>query len=151
MYAEQLLASLGQSAGLAAPLNFDASGCARLLIDQRLDIGFELDAQADAVQIYCVLAPLPAQGREALYRQLLEANLFGAGTAGSTLAVDTLTDEIILCRTVPGATTPHDGFLAIVESFVAAAEALTQTLATGQTVAQSAPQSEQVQAPMLRV
>ncbi|CAN7238662.1 type III secretion system chaperone [Acidovorax sp. Leaf78] len=129
--ADQLLLDLGQTAGLSQTLRFDAQGCARLVFDTSLAIDFERDDDARVLQVYSVLGPLPAQGREALYRRLLEANLFGAATAGATLAVDGHTQEVVLCRTVDVEETGGPAFVRLVEGFVAVAEDWKKLLLSG--------------------
>ncbi len=126
---DQLLLDLGQSAGLAQPLRFDERGCARLVFDGQLAIDFERDADAGLLQVYSVLGPLPGQGREALLLQLLQANLFGADTAGAALAVDADTGEVVLCRSVAAEGLPAPAFVQLVEQFVAVAEDWKERLA----------------------
>ncbi|QXL83615.1 type III secretion system chaperone [Comamonas sp. NLF-1-9] len=127
---DQLLLDLGQSAGLAQALHFDDQGCARLMVDASLAIDFERDAEAGLIQICSVLAAVPARGVEALYRTLLEANLFGGDTAGATLAIDAHLREIVLCRSVPAETTSAAAFVKLVEQFIAAAEDWRERVAT---------------------
>lgn len=122
MHAEQLLLELGQQAGIAQPLRFDAHGCARLMLNEALFINFEHDADADALHIYSALCEIPPQGREALYRKLLEANLFGSQTAGATLAIDDLHHEVVLCRSLALDSLAPAAFVQNVEQFIATAE-----------------------------
>lgn len=126
---DQLLLDLGQQAGLGAPLQFNERGCARLMVDGRIGLDFEADADAGTIQVYSVLGEVPLAGREALYRQLLEANLFGSATAGATLAIDEQTNEIVLCRTVTSEETSAAAFARLVENFIAAAEEWLQKIA----------------------
>ncbi len=121
MNADQLLNDLGLAMGLPN-LRFDAQGCARLMFDGKTAIDLENDTTADSLQIYCVLGPLPAEGREALFKTLLQANLFGTGTHGATLAVDSLHNEVVLCRTVVPDSMSTTGFTALMEKFVTSAE-----------------------------
>jgi hypothetical protein len=95
---DQLLQSLGLSLDLPN-LRFDGNGCARLLIDDAPALNFERDANG-AIHLYSVLAPLPPDGREALFANLLRGNLFGESTAGASLAIDEPRGEILICRTV---------------------------------------------------
>jgi hypothetical protein len=120
MDADQLLQSLGLALGLPN-LRFDGNGCARIAIDGAPALNFERD-ESGAIHLYSVLAPLPPEGREALYGQLLQGNLFGTATAGASLAIDTLLGEILLCRTVFSELVTAQAFSAQVEAFVAAAE-----------------------------
>jgi hypothetical protein len=117
---EQLLQSLGLALNVPN-LRFDANGCARLAIDGAPALDFERGGSG-ILHVYSVLGPLPPDGREALYSELLKGNLFGASTAGASLAVDFLYSEVVLCRTVPTEYAVAHIFAAEIEAFVAAAE-----------------------------
>ncbi|HVZ45063.1 MAG TPA: type III secretion system chaperone [Ramlibacter sp.] len=118
---DQLLQSLGLALGLPN-LRFDGNGCARLAIDGAPALNFERDGNG-AIHLYSVLGPLPMpDSREAVYTQLLQGNLFGASTAGATLAIDELHGEVVLCRTVVTEFTSAPAFSTLVETFVDAAE-----------------------------
>lgn len=122
MTAHQLLQELGLAMGLPT-LKFDDEGCARLMFDGKLAVNLEYDEGNASIQLYSVLGPLPAQGREALFLKLLKGNLFGADTGGATLAVDGEHHEVVLCRTLPVEETTAAAFVAAIERFVAALEA----------------------------
>jgi len=130
MTPEQLLAQLGLAMNLPG-LAFDANGCARLMVDGRIAVNFEVDEGAGGMQIYSTLAPLPAQEQGPMLLMLLEGNLFGAQTLGATLAVDTLYNEIVLCRGIAVQDIDAAGFTAIVERFVTAVQDWTQKLSAG--------------------
>jgi hypothetical protein len=120
MDADQLLQTLAVE--LALPnLRFDANGCARLAIDGAPALNFERDASG-MIHLYSVLCPQPPEGREALYAQLLQGNLFGTSTAGASLAIDELHREVVLCRTVSTDLMTGPAFVSMVEAFAAAAE-----------------------------
>ncbi|MBC7599823.1 MAG: type III secretion system chaperone [Polaromonas sp.] len=120
MDTDQLLQSLGLSLGLSN-LRFDTNGCARLAIDGAPALNMERDA-VGGLHLYSVLGPLPPEGREELYAQLLQGNLFGTSTGGATLAIDELHAEIVLCSNVKAEQASAPEFAAHVEAFVAAAE-----------------------------
>lgn len=120
MDTDQLLQSLGLALGLAN-LRFDANGCARLAVDGAPALNFERDT-AGGIHLYSVLGPVPPEGREAVFSQLLQGNLFGTATSGGTLAVDELHGEIVLCRNVNAEMISASAFESLVEAFVAAAE-----------------------------
>ena len=127
MITDQLLQSVGQACGLNT-LKFDARGCARLLIDGTLSVQFEHNESDDLIYLYSPLGTIPLTGRENLFQQLLEANLFGHDTAGATLAIDKLHNDIILWQAVPvSATTPED-MVKAVEGFIAVAESWQQQM-----------------------
>jgi len=128
MKPENLLAELGSHMGIPN-LGFDEQGCARLVFDDQIEVNFENDAANHRLQIYTTLGNVPAENKEALYGALLEANLFGSGTAGATLAIDNLHGEIVLCHTFYGDDIPSATFLSLVESFVNTAEKWAQQIA----------------------
>jgi hypothetical protein len=120
MDTDQLLQSLGLSLGLTN-LRFDANGCARLAIDGAPALNMERDA-VGGLHLYSVLCPLPPEGREAIYAQLLQGNLFGTSTGGGALAIDELHGEIVLCSNIKAELASAPAFASHVEAFVAAAE-----------------------------
>ena len=120
MDSNQLLHSLSESLGVPE-LRFDDNGCARLATDGAPAINFERDP-AGTIHAYSVLATLPAEGREALYEQLLQGNLFGAATSGAALAVDTGGNEVLLCGVLATKQTTPELFAAQFEHFVGAAQ-----------------------------
>jgi hypothetical protein len=119
---DQLLQSLALNLGLPPDLRFDANGCARIAIDGAPALNFERDTAGSAMHLYSVLGPLPSEGREALYTQLLQGNLFGASTAGASLAIDELHGEVVLRCTVANESISAPAFASLVEAFVGAAE-----------------------------
>lgn len=132
MKPEQLLNDLGLTMGLPG-LAFNAEGCARLLFDGNNAVNLESEPETGQIIIYMALGPLPAQGREALYLSLLEGNLFGTQTSGSTLAVDSLNHEVVLCRNLVADELSAESFVKIIENFVNCAEQWRATMesATG--------------------
>lgn len=122
MPANQLLKALGQACGLP-DLSFNDDHCARLLLDDRLPIQFEYDSNSDSIHIYSPLATIPGYGREQLFQDMLEENLFAHETAGSILALDKLYDEIVLWRTIPVRTTTPTELITVMEQFITVAEA----------------------------
>jgi hypothetical protein len=116
---DQLLQSLGLTLGLPN-LSFDSHGCARVVVDGAPALDFE--RQERMVHVYSVLGLLPPEGRETLYAQMLQGNLFGASTAGAALSIDELQGEVVLCRTFVAESTSAHSFASDVEAFVAAAE-----------------------------
>ncbi len=134
MHAIELLKHFAMGLGLP-DLRFDDHGCASLSLDARTEVHFEHDAATDAIHCYSRLAALPAQGQEALYLRLLQANLLGTQTAGSTLAVDGSAQEVVLCRQVAPQHMDGQDFLALVQAFVDTAEHWTQLLASADALA----------------
>jgi hypothetical protein len=120
MDSEQLIQSLGLTLGLPN-LRFDTNGCARIAIDGAPALNLERNDDG-AIHLYSVLGPVPPEGREGLYAQMLHGNLFGASTAGATLAVDPMQNEVMLCRAITCELMSAAAFTLQVEAFVAAAE-----------------------------
>lgn len=117
MHAAELMQHFAMGLGLAE-LRFDSHGCASLCLDGEIEIHFEHDAASEAIHLYSDLAPLPVTGREALYLQLLQANLLGAHTAGATLAVDSTAQAAVLCLRIAPSLCNAQDFQALVERFV---------------------------------
>jgi hypothetical protein len=78
-------------------LRLNEHGCARLRIDDGIDVNFEASEASHLLHVYSALGPVPSTQRENIFEQLLSANLFGADTGGATLAIDTEFNEIVLC------------------------------------------------------
>jgi hypothetical protein len=87
------------AAGLPS-LHFDQQGCARMLFEGEVIVNLERDEAQGILHLYGDLGVLPELGREALYRELLEANLVGAHTRGGILAVDRELEQVVLSRAV---------------------------------------------------
>jgi len=144
--AQDLLASYGQLVGLPG-LRFEPDGCARLLFHQSIAIDLEIDAGAGCLHAYGVLGTVPARGREALYRRLLEANLFGTQTSGATLAIDAVPQEVLLCRRVELATATAASFAEFLEDFARIIQQWQQKLGSGELAADSADAAGQDHGP----
>lgn len=132
--AKALLAAYAQQANVPG-LHFSPDGCARLLFEDSVAIDLEIDDAHDCIQMYCALGPVPAGGREALYRSLLEGNLFGAQTGGATLCVDPVQEEVLMCSRVGLATTGDAELAKLLEEFAGAASQWQQKLGSGELVA----------------
>lgn len=130
MKAQQLLDNLAATMGLPAlPLNGDQ--CARLVFDTKIAVDFESDPISGELFLYCDLGTLPLGGREALYRRLLEANLFGQQTLRATLAIEGSSDMVVLWRAVLCEELSLEAFQKVVEDFVNCAESWIELMAKG--------------------
>ncbi len=114
--AHDLLAAYSRTSGPDG-LRFNSDGCARLIFGGGIAVNLEIDRSAGCIQLYGVLGPVPAAGREDLYRKLLEGNLFGSQTRGAWLAIDDRREEVLLCRRVDVGATGATHFSEILESF----------------------------------
>lgn len=132
--AQELLTAYGQIAGLPG-LKFEPHGCARLVFERNVAVDLEIDRGANAIQVYGVLGPVPAGDREALYRRLLESNLFCTKTRGATLSVDPVQEEVILSLRVNLLTTTPTQFAEVLEQFAANVEEWRQKFGSGELTA----------------
>src|SRR5262245_42396363 len=93
------LKQLGQDMGITLAL--DENRACRLVFDNRIEVDIEAPENApDTVYFSGAVGIIPASDREAAYRSLLEANLYGRGTGGAVLALDSDYNEIMLQRTL---------------------------------------------------
>jgi hypothetical protein len=95
MNLRNLVEELGRR--LNTPLALDASGLARIIVDQSLPVDFELDEPHNLLLVYAVIGILPAgTAREQFFEKLLSDNLFGAQMAPCSPAFDPERNEILL-------------------------------------------------------
>lgn len=122
-------ATLIEAAGqrLGAPLALDHAGLARLVVDGRHTIDFELEDGGGALFVSGVIGPLPPDGREALYADLLAASLFGARTGGFQAALDPVRRELLLWEAYRSPL-EVEAFVARIETLAAQLEAWKQRL-----------------------
>jgi len=130
MDAPRLLEHLARAMGVEG-LAFNADGCACLMFDGRIALNLESDPVAGRLHLYVELGSLPSRGREAVYRAMLEGNLFGAQTGEATLAVDAAKDAVVLCRTLWAEEVSATAFNEIVQAMVGCANVWQQALAEG--------------------
>jgi len=128
MHPDTLLSELGTLAGLPE-LKLNEQGCTRLVFDGSLAVNFEWNDSLGQLLVYAPVGRLPAEGKEPLYRLLLEGNLFGLETAGATLSVDPLENEIVLHRAIEVEGITATAFQALVGAFVDTLENWTARLA----------------------
>jgi hypothetical protein len=120
MHAADLLAELGQALGLPR-LTLSAMGTATLVVDDDLAVNLEVDADAGTLWAYAALGEPPAQGREALYARLLQANLFGQGSGGGAVALDAGRNELLIHRGLALEHTDAQGLESALAELIAAA------------------------------
>ncbi|MDP4650583.1 MAG: type III secretion system chaperone [Haliea sp.] len=130
MDATKLLEYLGRSMG-AEDLVFNTQGCASLLFDNRIALNLESDREAGRLHLYIELGALPSHGRERVYRTLLEGNLYGVQTGESALAVDPVTEAVVLCRSLWSEEASGTAFVEIVRTMVSCADVWQRALANG--------------------
>lgn len=120
MNTDDVIQSIATAMGVPE-LHLDEHGCARLRIDDAIDLNFEASDCSHLLHVYCTLGPVPTADRERCFEQLLKANLFGADTGGATLAIDAERNEIVLCMDIGNHGWTAELILSRVERFVDAA------------------------------
>ncbi|THF57286.1 type III secretion system chaperone [Pseudothauera rhizosphaerae] len=111
MHPRHLTEELGRHLGV--PLALDDAGLARLIVDGQLTLDFELDAGQDRLLAYAVIGTPPGGGREALFAELLAANLFGAETGRASPALDSTRGELLLWLAFDDGTDVQDALAAL--------------------------------------
>lgn len=128
-------------------LRLDEHGCARLRIDDRIDVNFEASDGGHLLHVYCTLGPVPTSDRERTFEQLLSANLFGADTGGATLAIDTEFNEIVLCSDIGNHGWTSELIMSRLERFVDAAQGWQARFAEHQAEAETPGHNPRVDPP----
>ena len=85
--------------------------------------------ELDAFALTTDLGEPPPQRLEGLYKALLSANHLFTGTAGATLAVDSETDHVSLCRVYEVRHLDADSFFQATERFVNIADSWQKIIA----------------------
>lgn len=120
MNTDEVIQAIATALG-APDLRLDEHGCARLRVDNTIDVNFEASHTSHLMHVYCTLGTVPTSERERTFEQLLTANLFGADTGGATLAIDAEFNEIVLCTDIGNHGWTGELILARFERFVDAA------------------------------
>jgi hypothetical protein len=126
--ADRLLAALGREVGIPE-LELDAAGCCVLSFDE-IVVNLEADGESHRLFIYADLGEAPDGLPEALYRQILEANLLWKGTGGATLSLDGQARRFVVAHGMPADRISEADFLTTIERFVDIAENWRQRIAT---------------------
>lgn len=116
MTIDDVIRKLGEHVGL--PLALDANQTCRLVIDGTIEVDLDADPSGPQLVISGAIGTVPASGQEALFRVLLEANLFGRGTGGAVLALDERFNEIVLSRTLMTDRIHFQDVIEAIEQFV---------------------------------
>lgn len=123
MDTNELLRPLAEALGLTE-LTLDDQGTCALVLDDRLPVTLALDDASATLHLYCVLGPGPEDllHQAACYAAMLDANLFGRGTGGATLAMDPDAGDMVLCRSLPLTQTTPESLLDAAELLIQAAD-----------------------------
>ncbi len=96
---DTLLQPLTERLGLEA-LDFDDRGTCSLVFDERFTITLELDDEEQMLHLYSTLGKAPEDLIDQLtcFAALLQANLFGRGTGGASLAFEPESQALMISR-----------------------------------------------------
>lgn len=125
-----LIKALGQHIGLN-DLEMDEHGVCQLVFDQTDAVNMEEVPENHTLVISSVVGPLPAQNRHLIYRQLLEAHLFGADTQGATFSLDRPEGDLLLWRALPEEGLDAAELAETLERFVTQLRSWREALASG--------------------
>ncbi len=109
-------------------LKLDENKVCRLIFDKKFTVDIEASEDEKNVHIYSAICIIPPVDKETLYETLLEANLFGRGTGGSSFGVDLELGEILLSRSVEMEKVDYQDFVNVLEAFVNHIEAWTEKI-----------------------
>ena len=112
-----LLAGYGRSLGLP-DLAPDGQGVCRLLFDGDLTVDLEPMAGSDWLHVYSDLAGLPSPDHALVYRELMEAHLFGRATGPAYFGCDSGVGRMFLVMTLETAGLDPARFSGLMDRFV---------------------------------
>jgi hypothetical protein len=127
---QDILQELGSRMGLRG-LCLDDNNVCRLVFDGRLTIDIEPLPERNRLFLHSVVCPLPAEDREGLFAELLEANLFGKATGGASFGLDANLEEILLFRELDLANLDYQGLASELEIFLQQLEIWTEKVRSG--------------------
>lgn len=113
-----LFSSLSNRLGMDIPLKFDAEGHMRLCVDGDMHMDLKYTEDQQTLHAYVALGQVPPAAPAQLWKQMLQANLFGAGTGGATLAIDELAQEVLLVRSLDVESATVDGLALALENLI---------------------------------
>jgi hypothetical protein len=129
-----VLRELGVELGVG-PIELDADGGTQLTFGQDLVVDLEQLPGSDVLYLSAPVGQLDSglltEARAELLAELLAANLLGRDTGGATLALDTLLDEVVLCRGLPSDGLTLGALRQALEDFLDHLSAWRQRLAEG--------------------
>ncbi len=97
MNAEDFVSKLEEKLGLR-PLAFSSEGVISFTFNEKFTAHIEKSSDGKLLMVYAEIGELPKEDREACLLALLEANLFGQKTQGSSFGIDSDTSIIYLFR-----------------------------------------------------
>ena len=99
-----------------------ADGSIEMVLDGDMMVEIHPDPSGPGFMFSATVCDLPEDRREAVFGELLHANLLGRGTQGARLSIDPGLDEIVLCRSFSDVDTPYEVFTEDLSRFVEALE-----------------------------
>jgi hypothetical protein len=118
MTIDDILSQLGSRMGLP-DLRLDEGRACQLIFDGRVAVDIEAPPdEGGLVFLHSTVGIVRPEGHEALFQQLLEANLFGRGTGGAVLSVDGQRCEILLHRSLQIRQIDFSDFADALEQFI---------------------------------
>jgi len=125
-----VLSELGDRLGLGT-LELDQDGGCLLAFDNDLLVDIEQASDGPGFHLSATVCAAPQQKREAVFAELLEANLQGRGTGCACLALDADLDEIVLSQTIAHDDIELEAFEQALEAFLNVLEHWKQRYETG--------------------
>lgn len=112
----ELMKQFGERVGLADLAPGD-SGVCRVGIDDMLVL-FREDVETARIMIWAEVGEPPPEGRERLYRLLMEAMFMGQATGGATFSIESGSGKVYLQRNEFLSALDTDSFFGMLEKFV---------------------------------
>ena len=119
MHLNDLLGELGKMMGIPG-LKLNEQNVCRVIFDKKLTVDFESSNDGKTIHIYSTLCSIPSNKaeKERLYNAVMEANLFGHGTGGSSFCADPSQNEVVFCRVLSAEKTDFTDFATVLEAFL---------------------------------
>jgi hypothetical protein len=111
------------------PLALQEDGVCGISYGQGRVCAIEVPADDGPIVIHAPLLALAGRSRESVYAKALALNLYGAGTAGCTIALDERNDQLVLCVSRSAASLDSTSFAALVGGVITNAVRLAGELA----------------------
>ena len=131
MDVDNIVKELGNQLGLDN-LALDENNVCRIVFDEKFNVDIEAMPDKKSFFIHAVLCRVPAEHKEVLFAELLEANLFGKGTGGASFGYDANLGEVLLFRRFETEKTDYPEFEAAVEEFLNYMESWSKRIESGE-------------------
>ena len=148
MELKDLMEAFAAAFGIA-DLKPDDAGVYNVKIDE-MKVSFVADSDLPRLVTWGEVGELPPEGREKLYRVLLESMYMGKATGGATFSIEEGTDKLVFHRTDPLDTLDFEAFAAMLDTFVNILEKWRGILANFSVVADDQVKSEEQAAQEMR-